>query len=172
MKRYFSPSTRDALANAKEEALLTGGTKISIAHLVLGLARSVEEQCGQLLAQKGLDQTFVREHARIGPSIVTTGPLVLSREGEELLKDSAFGAFLHSQRVIQPIHVLLTLLKSPRDPILHEHFLRVGLSYDAALVEFHKMDPTLASSYRGWLATGFFSEVIRVTQLNKLMAWT
>ena len=172
MRRFFTAEVRDAIVHAKEEALATGNTTIGVPHLILGLSRSHEDPCGRVLNLHGFDATFVREKVRAGAAISEVSAVVMSREGERLLKGSAFSAFLHSDRLIHPFNVLLTFLEDADEADwLVLHLADGGLDFNSATNELHSWDESLRAGYRHWLSTGLAYRLIRSKRLRRIVAW-
>jgi hypothetical protein len=104
--------------------------------------------------------------------VVTAGLLILSHQGEKLLKDSAFNALLHADRLVQPFNVLLAFLEGRNgDQGLLEHLREIGLDHDSALAELHQHDPALQAKYRPWLGKGLVAEVVRASGIRRVLAW-
>jgi len=125
------------------------------------------------MRKHGFNAEMVRTKVRVGSPDKGGITILLSRQVEELLKRSAFSAFLHSDRLIHPFNVLLTFLEHVSGPAwLIDHLADIGLDHDPVLKELHDDDERLRSRYRAWLGSGVAHDVIRSTGFKRILAWT
>jgi ATP-dependent Clp protease ATP-binding subunit ClpA len=170
MLRRFSSEVRDAVVHAKEEAFHSGGHRIEVAHLILGLSRTTGP-CSTLMADHGFNAALVRGKVRAGEPIQTRDTTMLSSEAEALLKDSTYSAFLYADRLVRPHHVLLTFLGMTTKNALQEHMHEQGMHYDVVLNELHAQNETLRNRYRSWAANGSIRRVLLSTMVGRFLMW-
>lgn len=171
MARRFSPEVRDAVVHAKEEAFHSGGQRIEIAHLILGLSRTTGDPCSTLMADHGFNAALVRDHVRTGDPIQPGDTAVMASDAEALLKDSIYSAFLHADGLVRPYHVLLTFLgMTPKNALL-QHLHERGMDYDVVLQELHAQDGRLRNRYRSWAAKGPIRKALLGTLVGRAVMW-
>lgn len=171
MARRFSPEVRDAIVHAKEEAFHSGGQRIEVAHLILGLSRTTGDPCSTLMADHGFNATLVRDQVRTGDPIQPGDMAVMASDAEALLKDSIYSAFLHADGLVRPYHVLLTFLgMTPKNALL-QHLHERGMHHDVVLQELHAQDGRLRNRYRSWAAKGSIRKALLGTMVGRAVMW-
>src|SRR6202046_1283659 len=148
MEAKFSPRVKDVIQYSREEALRLGHDYIGTEHLLLGLIRDGDGVAIKLLKELTVDTAKLRRSVEdavkgtIGTN-VHIGSIPLTKQAEQLLKNTYLEAKIFKSDVIGTEHLLLSILRD-EDNIASQILLQFNVNYEIfkGEVESHKTDVT------------------------------
>lgn len=172
MKCRYAPDVKTALSYAREEALNSGSIIISTTHLLLGITRIENDICTILLKKYGFNTDFIRTQIIEGEKISKEESIPITRECEIVLKRSSFETYLHKNNAIEPIHILLTILRRRnKSDECYIYLDKLDINYTIIQEEFLNIYPLQKNIYRKKLSNIFLNKLLVLINASKIFAW-
>ena len=153
----FSKRSKEAILHARNEAIRFKSLDIAPEHLFLGIIKT-DDQTRNLLLDLGVNVNEII-------SIISTNflgqqnnkrdkDIALSKSADKIMKLVSLEAQLLKQNLIEPYHLLLSILREPYN-LIHQEFERLGL-VDGIRKEIGlRVDSGLLKSKKGFLSKWF-----------------
>ena len=124
----FSKRSRDAILHAHKEAIRSKSLEITVEHLFLGIIKT-DDPTRKILLNLNVDIDEVVKNlsqARPEKKKIRQANLSLSKSTEKMVKIAPFEAKLLRQKLTEPYHLLLAILRDPSNDV-YLQFEKKGL---------------------------------------------
>jgi ATP-dependent Clp protease ATP-binding subunit ClpC len=157
MDTDFSKRSKDAILHARSEAIRFKSLDITPEHLFLGIIKT-DDQTRNILFDLGIN---VNELI----SIISTSleghqnnkgnkDIALSKSADKIIKLVSLEAQILKQDLIEPYHLLLSILREPHN-LIHQELERLGLVDGIRKEIGFRVDSGLLKSKKGFLRKWF-----------------
>lgn len=129
MDTDFSKRSKEVIVHAHSEAIRFKSEEVTPEHLFLGIVKT-DDQTRQLILELGVNLDDLM--SKISTSLhgqqcnKEEKDIVLSKSSDKIIKIVSLEAQLLRQDLIEPYHLLLSILKEPVN-LIHQEFERHGL---------------------------------------------
>ncbi|RMG78692.1 MAG: ATP-dependent Clp protease ATP-binding subunit, partial [Bacteroidetes bacterium] len=143
MDAQLSERVREVIQFSREEALRLGNEHIGIEHFMLGIIRQGEGKAVDLLVKLGVDlknlKTLIENHITGNNSKLNAevANIPLLKQAERVLKVTFLEARLYRSKMIEPEHLLLSILKDENN-VVSGILKQMGITYEDVKFELEK----------------------------------
>lgn len=153
----FSRRTKEAILHARKEAIRFKSLDIAPEHLFLGIVKT-DEQTRNLLLDLGINASelinTVSTNLQGQQNNKMDKDIALSKTSDKIMKIVSLETQLLKQDLIEPHHLLLSILRDPYN-LIHQEFERLGL-VDGVRKEIGlRVESGLLKSKKGFLSKWF-----------------
>lgn len=157
MDTDFSKRSKEAILHAHNEAMRFKSLDVAPEHLFLGIIKT-DHRTRNILLNLGIDVNelinIISTQIRRQQGNKGKTEIALSKSAEKIIKIVPLEAKILKQSMIEPHHLLLSILREPTN-FIHEEFERRGLTDGIRKEIGARVQSGLLKSKRGFLSKWF-----------------
>lgn len=140
MNENFSQQIKDVISFSNEEVLRLGNDHLGTEHLILGMLREGNNKAISVLQSLNIDLSELRRqienlNSTVNVVKIERNNIPFTKAAERALKTSFLEAKLFKSQEIEPIHLLLCILRIESDPVT-QIFKKYGVDANAVREEY------------------------------------
>lgn len=140
MNENFSQQIKDVISFSNEEVLRLGNDHLGTEHLILGMLREGNNKAISVLQSLNIDLSELRRqienlNSTVNVVKIERNNIPFTKAAERALKTSFLEAKLFKSPEIEPIHLLLCILRIESDPVT-QIFKKYGVDANAVREEY------------------------------------
>ena len=153
----FSKRSEEAILHAHKEAIRAESAEITPGHLFLGIVK-VNDQTRRALLNVGMDiedmiSTLTKNHNERGGHQADK-TLRLSKSSEKIMKIAPLEAKLLKQELVEPHHMLLSILRDPSN-LVYQEFEKQNLIENTRKEIEHQVSSGFLKAKKGFFTKWF-----------------
>jgi ATP-dependent Clp protease ATP-binding subunit ClpC len=153
----FSKRSKDAILHARNEAIRSKSLDIAPEHLFLGIIKT-DDQTRNLLLDLGVNVneliSIISANLQRQQNNKRGKDIALSKSAEKIVKLVSLEAQILRQNLIEPYHLLLSILREPYN-LIHQELERLGLADGIRKEIGLRVESGLLKSRKGFLSRWF-----------------